>query len=182
MSKLVPIIVSVMLLAAGLSARAQIILQNTVDFNGKNVSSDELSIAYTVTQTGDLYTYSYVLTTSPAVDFQSFTIGNGLDPVNTQSVVIQSLGGAFNAGTTSDSIIYQWAFNPGTTSADVSYTSPFAPTLATFTLTGGDAWGSPALIPAPAAVPETSTLLAGAMMVLPFGVSVYRSLRKDRRV
>jgi hypothetical protein len=36
------------------------------------------------------------------------------------------------------------------------------------------------ITPTPAPVPEASTMLAGALMLLPFGVGAIRSLRKER--
>jgi hypothetical protein len=41
-----------------------------------------------------------------------------------------------------------------------------------------EAYGSATLTPAP--IPEASTMLAGAMMLLPFGIGAIRSLRKER--
>lgn len=181
MRKFIASILFAGLLAAGLSAPAQIIGPTTVTYNGVKDSS-ELSITYEVTHSGGLYTYSYDLVTDPGEELTSFVIGNASDPVNTASVVIVSSGGAFSSGigATGDYIYFEWNVTSDTTSADVSYTSPFAPTFVPFTLTGGDDWTSPANIPAPAPVPESSTLLAGALMILPFGVGVFRAMRKDR--
>jgi hypothetical protein len=186
MKKLIPIVPLVAFLAIGISARAAIVIPSTTaTFNGVPYSSDGLSITYEVTETGGLYTYSYDLATSPAEYLTSFTIGGSLNSVDTQSVFISSYGGADTSlsGVTENSVIYEWDLSSDITSADVSYTSPNAPTFATFTLNDdGVEWGSPDSIPAPAPVPEASTLLAGALMVLPFGVGAFRALRKDRRL
>jgi hypothetical protein len=184
MSKFIAIIVTATLFALVPAVRAQLVIipQTTVMYSGNEFPSDQLSITYEVTETGDLYTYSYDLSTSPAVDIQSFIIGGPSDPVNTQGVVISSYGGAFNAGATGNLIGYTWAVSSLPTSADVSYTSPNAPTYAIFSMNGGDTWNSPDNIPAPAVIPEASTLLAGAMMILPLGVGTFRSLRKERSI
>ncbi|HUZ07346.1 MAG TPA: hypothetical protein VMV89_07640, partial [Candidatus Paceibacterota bacterium] len=66
----------------------------------------------------------------------------------------------------------------------VGYTSLFGPTGGTGSINDGSApapWsdnggGSP--IPVP--VPEASTVMAGALMLLPFGIGAIRSLRKER--
>jgi hypothetical protein len=186
MRKLTALAAVVTFLALGACAHASIVIPSTeVSFNGVPYSSDGLSITYEVTQSGGLYTYSYDLVTTPEEDLTSFTIGGALNPIDTQGVVISAYGGAISSlsGASSDSVIYEWALDSGITSADVSYTSPNAPTYATFTLNDdGVEWGSPASIPAPAAVREASTIVAGAMMVLPLGVGVIRALRKDRRL
>lgn len=192
MSKLYKSVLIVILLALGFSARAQVILQNEATFSGNSpYSSYQLTIAYEVTLSDGLYTYSYDLSTSPAVKLTSLTIGGSLDPVDTQSVVIQPGGGIdlSLSGASNDSIGFIWDLNPGATSGDVSFTSTNAPTMTTFTLNGdGVEWGSPgsipapdaALIPAPAPVPEAPTIFAAVLMILPLGVAGFRALRRDR--
>jgi hypothetical protein len=176
--------VCIILLALGLSVRAQIIIPSaTVTFNALSNPGYQLSITYEVTDTGGLYTYSYDLVTTPAVKLTSFTIGGTPDPVDIDSVAIQNAGGIDfgNSGAIDGSIDFAWDLNPGTTSSDVSYTSTNAPTMATFTVNDdGLEWGSPASIPAPTAVPEAPTILAGALMILPLGVAGFRALRRDR--
>jgi hypothetical protein len=177
---------AVMLIALGLSARASIVIPPTVvTYNGISNPAYQLAITYEVTLNAGLYTYSYDLATTPAEEITSFTIGGTPDPVDTESVVITSYGGADPtlSGPTADSIVFQWDFNSGITSADVSYTSVNGPRLATFTLNDDDVdWGSPPGIPAPTPVPEASTVIAGAVMILPLGVSAFRALRKGRKV
>ncbi len=186
MRKFIAIVPVVTFLALGLCARASIVIPPTlVDFNGVPYSSDGLSITYEVTQDSGLYTYSYAFVTTPANPLTSFTLGGALNPVDTQSVFISSYGAAdpFLSGVTSDSIIFEWDAGSGVTSDDVSYTSPNAPILATFTVNDDDVeWGSPNSIPAPAAVPEASTALAGALMILPLSIGAFRALRKNRKL
>ena len=185
MKKVITIAAAVCLLAIGLSAQAQVIIPSTVvNFTGTTPGFD-LSITYEVTLNAGLYTYSYDIVTDPSEPLSSFTLGGTPNPVFTQSVVITQYGGADPSlsGVTADSIIFGWDFNSGVTSADVSYTSQYGPTYATFTLNDhGIGWTSPPGIPAPTAVPEASTVLAGAMMVLPLGIGAIRSMRKSRSI
>jgi hypothetical protein len=185
MKKVITITAAMCLLAIGLSAQAQIIIAPTmVNFTGTSPGFN-LSITYGVTENAGLYTYTYDIVTDPSEPLSSFTLGGTPDPVYTQSVVITQYGGAdpLLSGVTGNSIIFGWDFNSGVTSADVSYTSMYGPRLATFTLNDhGVGWTSPPGIPAPTAVPEASTVLAGAMMVLPLGIGAVRAMRKSRGV
>ena len=59
------------------------------------------------------------------------------------------------------------------------YTSQFAPTLGLGSAIDDNPpgpWGGAAPVP----LPETSTVMAGALMLIPFGIGAIRSLRKDR--
>ncbi len=177
------IALAVTLLSLGLSAGAQIVIPpTTVTFTGSPYPY-ELSIIYGVTGGPGDYTYSYDLSTPAGVYLTSFTIGGTPDPINTIGAALQNLGGADAglSGINSISIGFIWDHGSDITSADVSYTSPYAPTMATFTLNDdGTEWESPASIPAP--VPEASTVFAGAIMILPLGVAVFRAIRKERNV
>jgi hypothetical protein len=188
MMKIAKIVVAVMFAAIGLSAQAQIIIPSTaVTFTGQSggssVPNSTLSITYEVTLSGGLYTYSYILS-SPSTDpMLSFTLGGVTDPVDTQTVAFANIGHTDPAlnGITANSIVFGWDFSKAVTSDTVSYTSVNGPTLATFTLNDDDVvWGSPSPIPAPtpAVVPEAPTVLAGAVMLLPFGVGAFRSMKK----
>lgn len=172
-------------LAVAISARGDIIIpQTSVTFDGSSPGF-ELTIVYEVTLNAGVYTYSYDLTTSPAEPLTSLTIGGTPDPVDTESVVITAYGGADMSlsGVKDNSIVFQWDFNSGITSADISYTSVNGPRLATFTLNDdGVGWTSPPGIPAPTAVPEPSTILAGLLTIIPLGIGAFRSWRRDRGV
>lgn len=66
-----------------------------------------------------------------------------------------------------------------TATTSVYYTSQFAPTLGLGSAIDDNPpgpWGGAAPVP----LPETSTVMAGALMLIPFGIGAIRSLRKDR--
>ena len=167
------------------SANAQIIIPSTtVTFAGQSGGTTvpfNLSITFEVTENAGLYTYSYDLVTTPGEPLHSFTIGGNPNPVDTASAIITDYGEAdpILSGVTGNSIIFGWDTSPAVTSDDVAFTSVNGPSFATFVANDDDiVWTSPPLIPAP--VPEASTALAGAMMVLPLGVGALRAFRKNR--
>ncbi len=186
------VVVAVMLAAVGLSAQAQIIIPSTlVTYTGQSggspVPNSTLSITYEVTLSGGLYTYSYILSSPTADPMLSFTLGSKASPADTLTVALLNLGQTDPAldGVTPTSIVFGWDFNSGVSSDTVSYTSVNGPALNTFTLNDDDVvWTSPSLIPSPTPaatpVPEAPTVLAGAMMLLPFGIGAYRAMRKER--
>lgn len=186
------VVVAVMLAALGLSAQAQIIITPilftyTGQSGGSSVPNSTLAITYGVTLSGGLYTYSYILTSPPDDPMLSFTLGSKASPVDVQSVAFANTGKTDLAldGITATSIVFGWDFNSGVSSDTVSYTSINGPALNTFTINDDDVvWTSPALIPSPAPtpVPEAPTFLAGAMMLLPFGIGAYRAVRKQRSI
>jgi hypothetical protein len=71
----------------------------------------------------------------------------------------------------------------------VSFTSAYGPTFGGASGNDGApsvSWSSASPngtpVPVPAPVPEASTVMAGALMLLPFGIGAIRSLRKERAV
>jgi hypothetical protein len=79
----------------------------------------------------------------------------------------------------SDTVSYQSNIGPGYGGADAfDYNDPSGE------LTSGNVGGSAVAVPTPASgivpVPEASTVMAGAMMLLPLGMGVVRVLRKQR--
>lgn len=191
MKKFVTIAAAVAFAIIGLSAQAQIIPPTMVTFQGQSggttLPNFDLSITYEVTESAGLYTYSYTLVTTPGEPMLSFTLGGNVDPVFTQLAAISNPGATDPAlnGITANSVVFGWDFIPGVTSDTVAYTSPYGPTMATFTLNDDDiVWTSPDSIPAPtpAVVPEAPTVLAGAMMLVPFSLAAFRSLRKGSKV
>jgi hypothetical protein len=168
------------LLAAGAySVQAQIVgpLTDTYTSDG-----DTLTIVSTVTENASsVYTYDYQISTSPGADLTSFTIGDF--PTAIGATAITLVGGANQSGVLSDSVFWDWnpATDGGLTSAEVAYTSTVAPGLSNFSLNDDVIdWSSPPPIPAP--VPEPSTVAAGCLLLLPFGIGTLRALRKERLV
>jgi hypothetical protein len=176
MKNLFLIAIAAVLMAAALSARATIITQGTNtysgDFNGTFYPSYQLTIAYEVTENNsDVYTYDYTLTTTPAEDLTSFTIGGMNDPINTNTMgnLIYGMASPLGSGIRSNSVIWEWGFNSSVSSDTVGFTSDLPPSLVSFTANDDDLeWSSPALIPAPVPEPSTYALLAGAALVFGF--------------
>jgi hypothetical protein len=136
-----------------------------------------LTIDYEVdfSSMSDLYTYQYILSTAPAENIYSFTIGGVPDPINTTGLVIVNYGGAIvgASGATGNSVIWAWGVAFPVTSTTVSFTSPIGPELATFTANDDDiAWSAPALIPAPVPEPSSFALLTGLAFM--WGLFRYR--------
>lgn len=187
MRNIVTFAVAMMLAVMGISARAQIIPPTTVTFEGQSggapLPNYQLAITYEVTESAGLYTYTYTLVTTPGEPLLSFTLGGNVDPVYTQSALISNPGMSAISGFTANTFVFGWGLPQDITSDTVAYTSPYGPTMATFTVNDDDiVWTSPASIPAPAPVPEAPTVLAAAMMILPFGVAAFRALRKERKL
>ena len=143
-----------------------VVATNTVTFygivDGTPNPSYQLNITYDVTLDSGVYTYNYLLSTLPAENLLSFTLGGAPDPLDTQTMAIQNYGGASvsGSGISNDSVGWIWAFNSDVTTTDVSFTSSIAPGLATFTLNDDDiAWTSPPPLPAPVPEPTTWALL-----------------------
>jgi hypothetical protein len=131
-----------------------------------------------------LYTYLY--------SFTAF----GPTPVNgpvTQFTVNASYVNSIITGTSvyssSDLSSVWWDFGTANqpTLETVGFTSYFAPINGTGSANDEHlgTWddvnqGTP--IPVPGSVPEASTVMAGALMLLPFGIGAIRSLRRERTV
>lgn len=83
-------------------------------------------------------------------------------------------------------VVWDYTPEPGAAGADtVSFTSDYGPTLGIASGNDGSvSWNSSnpggELVAVP--VPEASTVMAGALMLLPFGIGAIRSLRKERAV
>jgi len=182
MKKLITIAAAVALLASERSAQADVIIPPTTEIYNP-VSAAPLAITYGVTESGGLYTYTYALTSFlPVAYLTSFVIGGFGTPIFTPTLTItESSGGVGTVN--ADSVQWSWAAAQLILNPVLSYTSDFGPVLSPFSvLDDGASWSSPPNIPAPAGVPEASTVLAGALMILPLGVGALRTLRKERLV
>ena len=182
MKNLMVIAIAVVLMAAGHSARAMVVIMDgTNTYKGICKSGSQLTIAYEVTEASGFYTYDYTLTTSPSVDLTSFTIGGISDPIDTQTMGNLVYGHAIPAasGFNKDSVGWDWGLNSRVTTDTVGFTSDISPKLASYTANDDDIeWTSPAFIPAPVPEPPAAALLAGASLV--FGFFKYRRSAKLR--
>lgn len=189
------------LVATERSAEAGLTISGTAYLTQGDGAAPVLQVAYSAVDT-TLWTYTYTFTVGD-LSGQTFT------PVAINPVEQFTVDASFvNAGsvTSADGALHSigsgdvtWSYEPvtipdvgtfGTTpqeSDTVSFTSAYGPTLGG--ATGNDgvpsvSWsaaspgGSPVVVPAP--VPEASTIMAGALMLLPFGIGAVRSLRKER--
>lgn len=193
MKKSLLIVAALALLAIGSSARAGVVLSGTGFETQGTGNNPELQVAYVVTLTGNLYTYSYTFTVGSFVG-QTFT-PSALNPVTSftvdtpfsTSIANISVDSAGQAGFLIPNNSVTWNYTTPAASDTVSYTSLFGPVLG-----GGSANdGAPAVswstanpggqnIPDPAPVPEASTIMAGALMLLPLGLGAVRAIRKER--
>ena len=130
------------------------------------------------------YQYDYTFSTTP--NELVTTINIGIDPT-----VASSITGVYSSNPTTfmgqNSVLVSWSFvigGGGTTpaSGNIGFYSTYGPTWDTAAVVDGHgiSWASPQNVPSPAAVPEPSTVVAGALLLLPFGVSTMRILRKNK--
>jgi hypothetical protein len=158
-----------------------------------------INVDYQVDQdlVSGLYYYQYQVEVPPVDDpIESLEIDAG---ANTLAVIATPLVGDILAP---DNIVVgslltssagplnvQWSLSPidfGQESEVLAFTSPYAPTWGNGSATddGNGPWSSQnpgsQLVPVPMLVPEPTTMLAGALLLLPFGAGTLRILRKDR--
>jgi len=146
-----------------------------------------LQVQYQAVDT-TLWTYTYIITVgtlsgsvftpTTANPVDSFTVDAMF--VNPGSATSLNSGAPFIHSTSVD-----WNYATPVNTDTVSFTSAFGPALGGASGNDGApsvAWsaanpgGNPVAVP----VPEPSTVVAGALMLLPFGIGAIRSLRKDR--
>lgn len=148
------------------------------------VPSTTLSVDFAVDLTGLIYTYMYRVnnpvgdTTSP----NQFSVSFNAGPAN----VIATAGGLLSFVNPGSSVV--WFFTPvapGASGGILSFTSLFGPTWANAGANDSNppapwstliAGGSPVVAP----VPEPTTVIAGALLLLPFGLSTIRFMRNSR--
>jgi hypothetical protein len=174
----------------------------TATFEG-SIPGAPLSVNYDVVYDGSsTYTYLYSFTPPSGNPIDSFSINaNYVLSELTSGTGISTdpgylvLGGgtsttAFLAGSVGGGLAGWFWASPGvTTTQIVGFTSLFAPTTGSGTLQDGkvpspwtdNASTVPGATAIPVPVPEASTITAGALMLLPFGIGALRSLRRERR-
>jgi hypothetical protein len=142
-----------------------------------------------------LYTYLYEFTPIAGHNIGQFTVNaQYVTSVLTAGTVISGspytlTGSITDSGTSLGNV--SWVWDPYTPSEQfLGFTSLYGPGYGAGSLNDdssgpwGDnpgATGTPIEVPT-APVPEASTLLSGAMLLLPFGLSAMRSLRKERNI
>lgn len=152
-------------------------------------SGDTVEVDYSVDLTGLVYTYNYQLRpiTAPLVELLQINapaaVRTGLGTTTADIFVTGTppVGGAVPLPTLANiSWFFPGGITPGFESIVVGFTSAFGPTFGTGLATdgGNGPWGPGGLVPLP--VPEPTTVLAGALLLLPFGASTIRFLRKSR--
>lgn len=205
MKKLVIIGATALLIAAGRSAQAQLVPGSAGSATFTSTASGSMTVNYFVDYNGSVYTYVYEFTAPSKVqDFEvnasyvSSVLASGNSTIST--LASADLTGSFQTLFTSASSTYDYT-STGTINLDpdnveftinpektgpltFAYTSLFAPTAGTGsaidTSVGpwGDNGGTGSPIPVP--VPEASTVMAGALMLLPLGIGAIRAVRKER--
>jgi len=160
-------------------------------------ASGSISVGYDVVydSTSSLFTYLYAFTPLSGADIGQFVVNaNYVDNVLTTSDSFSgspyTLTGSITSGGVNDGTDgnVTWNYQPHTDLAQlIGFTSLYGPAAGSGSLNDGTQgpWGDNATgtsIPVPAPVPEASTVMAGALMLLPFGIGAIRSLRKERAV
>ena len=175
---------------------AQATLTTVTDGYGNFISSSApttvIPVSYDVTFDGSLYTYLYSFTPLQSSPIEHFDVNASfVSSVLTAGTSVSSatLNGNITLSGANSPILVDWSFfpNSATTTQLVGFTSIYGPGLGSGSLqdNGTGPWGDNAVgspIPVPVPVPEASTGLAGALMLLPFGIGAVRSLRKERVV
>ncbi len=177
--KLMILAVLAAVIALSRPAQAGLVLgPTTVQLPGAGAAPD-LSVDYFVTLCGGTYTYFFVLTPPPGGwGVSSFTV----DIADTAIVSdISSSSPAYVPPPVVDNgVSVTWNFNNlligVATNSFQSQVGPGDIGMSSATSISGE-WVD---APAPAPVPESSTIIAGTLMLLPLGVGIFRALRKTR--
>lgn len=157
------------------SAQAQTVISNgtatlaSVD----NVTADEVSVAYTVTDNSGLYTYDYIVQAPNSASVSSFNVG--FDGESYTVVPGSVNGGTFGQEVTGIGVDWLVSIPAGGHSGTLSFESYEAPTVG-----NGNANGNPSPpapwastypggehLPVPIPEPGTTSLLAMALLALP---------------
>jgi len=191
MKKTLMVVSAVALMAIGGSAQAQIVI--TYFTQGTSGANPVVQVVSDVTENAGVFTYSYTFavgtltagvfssanaaTLYPKNPVGHFTIGLVLP---TSTIFDISLGGVPDAN--ADTV--EWTYTSGTYGTAVSFQSDAGPGVGTGSADDHIGWDSsnPGSLGGPLvpSVPEPTTVLAGALMLLPLGVGAFRAIRKDR--
>jgi hypothetical protein len=173
-------------------ACASLVLEASGPADFDSSSSGTMSVDYNVVyDTSDsLYTYLYSFTPNAGSPISTFTVeASYVSSVFTTADAISgtpcTITGPITADGTFDASMDEvsWTFDPATSAEQtIGFSSFIGPGAGTGSLTDDDTgpWSSPDRSPIPApAVPEMPTLISGALLMLPLGVGILRSVRKN---
>ena len=191
---------------AGTSVRASLVESGLGTFT--SMGSGTQNVSYFVDVSGGVYTYVYEFNSPTApigeyevnvnVSYVSSVLASGNSTIALLANADLGAGSVFASASTTYSTAstgnptqVQLIISPAATgSYAFGFTSPYGPINGSGSLIDGTSgpWGdnpgsggAPIPIPnPPAAVPEASTIMAGALMLLPLGIGAIRTLRKER--
>ena len=191
---------------AGKPARASLVESGSATFT--SMGSGNQAANYFVDLSGGVYTYVYQFNspTAPIGEYEvNVNIAYVSSVLTSGNTTIASLANAdlgsgsvfasanttYSAKSTGNPTQVQWVIEPASTgSFAFAFTSPYGPINGSGSLIDGTSgpWGDNpgsggTSIPVPdppATVPEASTIMAGALMLLPLGIGTVRTLRKER--
>lgn len=207
MKKILMMAATAALLTIGYSSQAQFTFGSATM---TSLGQSPVTVNYFVSLSGGVYTYAYEFTAPVALgefevnvlnsSYVSLVLGTGNTMIGTiatanSATLGASLTAAFTGANTSFSTesnsggVVQWQNSPSAAAGSYAFgfQSMYPPTPGTGSIIDdtvgpwGDnpgSGGSPILVPAP--VPEASTVMAGALMLLPLGIGALRALRKER--
>jgi hypothetical protein len=155
--------------------------------NTGNSGPTDLFVGYKVTESADVYTYTYTIANPPAaitalsVDFATSGAQSGITGIITGAGSFYEFGGATGSTVTWD---FSLASGAGQ-SATLSFESPYAPTLGnadatdnsyTWVATSSPAVGLDLAVPQPPSVPEpaTTTLFGLGLVLLAFRPNIFK--------
>jgi hypothetical protein len=202
--------VALAVLATQQSAQATLTTEasGTANLTGPAPSPVYVNYDVILDSSDSTYTYLYSFTAFPGDPISLFTVnasyvlsvlgyGSSLSsyglPQGFGVTVTGSDQGPFGPLITPTTVSWQFYTPIEPILETVAFTSLFGPINGTGSLIDGGSgpWGdnpgapegsSPIPVPSPASVPEASTVMAGALMLLPFGIGAIRSLRRERTV
>jgi hypothetical protein len=180
--------VGMALVATERSAEATLSISGTSYLTQGTGASPVLQVAYSAVDT-TLWTYTYTFTVVSSILSPTPVTSNPVSSFTVDASFVNSGSLTSTAGAPGyiNSGYVDWLYGSPVNTDTVSFTSAYGPTLGGASADDGSpavSWssanvgGSP--VPVPAPVPEASTFMAGALMLLPFGIGAVRSLRKER--